>query len=74
MTNTSEGRQRLTEHLLADCAAELRRVTEERDAIKFENGQLRARLNIHEAKTSRLEAVLAQEAMLLVESAAGKEV
>jgi hypothetical protein len=56
----------LTADMLTDCAAELRRKTEECEDLHLQNATLRARLNVYDAKVARLEAVLAEEAALTV--------
>jgi hypothetical protein len=60
------GLQRLTADMLTQCAAELRLKTQECEDLKLELANMRARLNIYDAKVARLEAVLAEEAALAV--------
>ena len=51
-------RQRLTNDLLTQCAAELRLKTDECDALRLEVAQLKVKLN---ARAQRLSAIIAEE-------------
>jgi hypothetical protein len=50
------GHQRLAADMLTDCAAELRRKSEECEALRVENALLTVRLRVMEIRAGRLRA------------------
>ena len=55
----AEGLQRLTADMLTDCAAELRRKTEECEELKSQNAILTVRLRLMECRIEKLRGVRA---------------